>query len=138
MKTLLSAAALTAAIILHAPAALASESFDLNGLVHTAKVDLDTAKADADAHGDVIASQCYAGIESYAEANPVQVQLPTVKGVASAFQVARDGVKLAEAGTGQGLPNELVLACGPLALDVQNDLGKAAAIGFNIFGLKIF
>jgi hypothetical protein len=126
----------TAAIFcLLAVPASASESFDLSKLTAATQADLAAAKADADAHGDAFASMCYAGVSDYITAHPLPA-ITTPVGVASAFQVARDGVKFVQAGAAQGVvPPELVQACGPLALDVQNDLGKAVG-NFAFLGIK--
>lgn len=119
------------------PAASASTSFDLSKITAATQADLDAAKADADSHGDVFASQCYAGVSWYIAEHGGDIAVPHIVGVASAFQVARDGVKAVESLRGAGaVPPEIVQACGPLALDVQNDIGKAA--GLTIFGARLF
>lgn len=106
--------------------------------IETATVnDLNIAKVDADAHNDVFASQCYAGAAAYVSAHPVSLPSLPSSGVVSAFQVARDAVKVVQAAKSVGaVPPELVQACGPLALDVQNDLGKAVA-DFTILGIRL-
>lgn len=132
-------AALAAAVLLSAPAHAADAvKLDINGLLKTTQADLAAAKADADARGDSVASQCYGGISTYLSAHGgAAPSLPSVKGVASGFQAARDAVKIAEAAQANaGIPPELELACGPLALDVQSDLGKAAT-QLAVFGIKL-
>lgn len=128
--------ALAAAAAISSAAHAAPAAFDLTKLEQATQADLTSAKADADAHGDVFASQCYGGVSDYMANNPVTVALPDINGVASAFQAGRDVVKGVAGGVG-AVPPELVQACGPLALDVQNDIAKAAAGGFSIFGLKL-
>jgi hypothetical protein len=132
MKHLFTAA--LAALVLSIAAPASAASFDLNGLLAATANDLAAADADAIAHHDVFASQCYEGVAAFVTANPLNLTLPNVVGVASAFQVARDGVKAAQSVKATGLlPPALVQACGPLALDVQNDLGKAANTGLLSF-----
>lgn len=141
MKFSILAAGLAAALCICAmPASASSGGLDLQGLLTATQHDLAAAKADADAHGDQIASQCYAGVSSYVTANPVSLpSVGSVAGVASAFQVARDAVKGAQGAAATGLlPTPIIQSCGALALDVQNDLGKIAASGVSIFGLKLF
>lgn len=141
MKNYLLAGALALVCLAPLAASASTQSFDLSGLVQATTDDLNAARADADARGDTIASQCYAGVEDYLVANPLALPtLPPIKGVASAFQAARDGVKDAQRVKAQfsaGIPRELVIACGPLALDVQSDLGKAVN-DFTLLGIKLF
>ena len=126
---------LFASVAFAAPAYAGQQPFDLSKLMKATEADLASAKADADAHNDVFASQCYAGVSAYLAANPVQAQVPDINGVVSAFQAVRDVVKGVEGGAA-AVPPALVEACGPLALDVQNDIARAAAGGFSIFGFK--
>lgn len=110
---------------------------DLNALQTASIADLKAAKADADSHNDLLSSECYDGLLQYVSAHPITAPTINVVGVASAFQAGRDAVKLTQAASAQGLlPVEIVQACGPLALDVQNDLGKAAG-GLTVLGLKL-
>lgn len=117
------------------PAFAGSVTLDIQKLEAASVADLEAAQADASAHGDTIAQTCYAGIETYVKANPITVPAAPV-GVASAFQTGRDAVKLGLTAASNGIPQPLELACGPLALDVQSDLGRVVAPGFSIFGLK--
>jgi len=117
--------------------AAVSITLDLNALETATVSDLTAAKADADAHNDVFASQCYAGAAAFVQAHPLSLPVLPSFGVVSAFQGARDAVKTVAAKKSTGLiPPELIQACGPLALDVQNDLGKAAP-NFVLFGLHL-
>lgn len=127
--------------------AMASESFDINSLFTATVSDLQTADADAKAHSDTFASQCYEAVipvveSQQANLNGIHVAAPV--GVVSAFQEGRDGVKLAltidaNVKVNGLLPPAVVQGCGPLALDVQNDLGKAnGSFALTLFGGKIF
>lgn len=114
-----------------------SVTLDINALETAAVSDLTAAKADADAHNDVFASQCYAGAVAFVQAHPLSLPALPSSGVVSAFQGGRDAVKNVEAQKSTGLiPPELIQACGPLALDVQNDLGKAGS-NFVLFGVHL-
>lgn len=132
-KAFLIGAALLAFSSAPAFAQSSTPSFDLTSLEQTLTADLQAADADAKAHGDTIASQCYEGVIAYQAANPVVLPGSPV-GVASGFQAARDVVKAGESAASTGIPPALVTTCGPLALDVQNDLGKASSL--TIFGIK--
>lgn len=118
--------------------ASAAPSLNLQSLMSTTQTDLAAAKADADSRGDIIASQCYVAVENHIATNPLpNLSLPNPVGVISAFQGTRDAVKNAESVQKQlagGIPADIEEGCGPLALDVQNDLGQA---GITLFGLHL-
>ncbi len=99
--------------------------------------DLQAALADATAHNDAAAMQCYSGVLAYNAANPLQVpNIPAPVGVVSSFQLARDGVKFAEANQNTPIvPPAINQACGYLALDVQADVAKVGS-SFVLFGIK--
>lgn len=132
LKALLSAAILGLALCSAAPASAAG--FNITDVVRASPADLNAALADADAHNDVFASECYTGIIVYNAANPRQAPFGDVRGVVSGFQAGRDTVKSLQGGLGSFIPPDLVQACGPLALDVQNDIGHAS---FMLFGFKL-
>ena len=125
MKNLFLGLALMLAACTAEPAFAAG--FNITDIVRAAPADLAAGLLDANNRGDAFASQCYAGIIAYNDANP-QSAGGIVKpvGPVSAFQTARDVVKGA-ANPADFIPKELVLACGPLALDVQGDVARAAA-----------
>lgn len=125
MKSTFALAAIAAALLFSAPSFAAG--FNITDLVRAAPADLAAGLLDANARGDTFASQCYAGIIAYNDANPQAVAgIAKPVGPVSAFQTARDVLKGA-ANPADFIPKELVSACGPLALDVQGDVAKAAA-----------
>ena len=142
LPTLALAAALPFVLAFAPVQAKADPVSDFNNFIANAttftEADLSAALADAQAHNDAAAAQCYAGTLAYVQAHPVS--LPPVSspvGAVSAFQIARDGVKLAEANAGvPQVPDAINQACGYLALDVQKDVAKAAT-GFTILGIKL-
>lgn len=85
--------------------------------------DLNAAAADATAHNDVVAAQCYTGLIPVVQA--VQGVLPqsgaTPIGVVTAFQTARDvkAALAATSGTLARLRAQINLACAPLLIDTQ-------------------
>lgn len=88
-------------------------------LVNYTVADLQAASADAKAHNDVIAQQCYDGLVPLVQGLPSQ--LPTVPvGVVSSFQAAWELVRAAQFGMQSPVGQAFVLACGPLILDVEN------------------
>jgi hypothetical protein len=137
MKNLFLIPALLAAVLFAVPASAGEVTLNLSQLEQTTVADLQAAETDATNHNDTIAANCYAGLIAYVDANGTQLSVTAPVGVASAFQDARDGVKLAETTAETGIPPAIETACGPLALDVQSDLGKAGAAGFTIFGLHL-
>jgi hypothetical protein len=133
----LALACLVAASTVQASAA----DFNFTKLLEATQSDLAAAKADADAHNDVLASQCYSGVSAFlaaAGSGDSDLNITAPVGVASAFQIGRDVVKGAQqVQTGAGIPIELEQACGPLAVDVNNDIIRGAA-GFTLFGVKLW
>jgi len=134
MRKHLLASAFGITLALAAMPVAASPSFNIGDIQTAATTDLQAALDDATAHNDVFAMQCYSGALAYIADHPLANLKPNIKGVASAFQAARDGVKFIEASNGL-VPPELVQACGPLALDAQNDIAKLP--GVSIFGLHL-
>lgn len=122
----LAAAALCAAALFAVPASAASApSFSINDILTATNTDLSAALADATAQKDAPAIQCYTAAQTYLAVHPFNLP-PQPVGVISAFQSARDGVRNVESVANGGIPQELVMGCGALALSVQSDLGQAA------------
>lgn len=140
MKTLFCTAALAlCALAAAAPAAKAGD-FWSNLFTYTHN-DFLAADADAKAHDDTLASQCWEGADTYLSAeaaNGTDLEPPgTPVGAASAFQAARDTVKFGLSvarnfqATGK-VPMPLEVACGPLFVDSLDDLraaGNVAGLG---------
>lgn len=80
--------------------------------------DLKAADADAVASNDAVAHACYPALEQFISSLPGANGKTTVVGAFSAFQKARD-LRNSVAG---GVPNYLVLGCGPLYAQVHGDL----------------
>lgn len=80
------------------------------------------AKALADSHGDLLASNCHAAIVTLAQAQLVQLKaLPTTlpnPHFITTFQIGRDVTKL----TSGGIPQPLAIGCAALAQDVRLDV----------------
>lgn len=134
MKRLLFAAAgLALAVAFASPASAAG--FNITDVVRASPADLNAALADATAHQDAFAMQCYSGVIAYNAANPQVAPFSDVQGFVSGFQAARDTVKSINGGVENFVPRELISACGPLALDAQNDIGHASLM---LFGLRLF
>ena len=126
-------------------AAIAGAVEDFGGKVDAAEgkladftqADLEAAKADADAHNDVIASTCYAYILTVLPVITQNAQDQDVKGVFSAFQKARNIIKRGQ----EGISDELTLNCGPLYLDAKRDVkgvpGMIAGLASKL-GVKAF
>lgn len=113
--------------------AASAPGLNLTDLIRASDADLAAAVADATAHGDTFATECYTGIQAYNAANPkATLSITKPAGVVSAFQGARDIVKGVQ-NPKDFIPSALVQACGPLALDVQGDLGK---VGPSFLGIK--
>ena len=92
--------------------------------------DLQAAQADALAQTppDTVAANCYAALIPVVQGALAQAGAvgTGIKGGFSAFQKARDGVKLAQG----GIPSSLNVACAPLVLDAANTvIGIAAKVG---------
>lgn len=124
------------ALFLATPA-MADPVSDLIANVSTfTQADLKAADADAIAHKDAAASQCYEGALAYVQANPISLPAVTAPvGAVSAFQAGRDAVKFVEANKGTPeVPDAINKACGYLALDAQKDVAKGA---ITVFGFKL-
>lgn len=132
------AACLALGVGLAAATPAAAAGFNITDVVRASPADLSAALADATGNGDVFASQCYAGVIAYNDANPkAVVGFTKPVGPVAGFQTARDVVKGLQ-NPADFIPKELVLACGPLALDIQGDVLKAArTVGPTLFGLKL-
>lgn len=125
---IIGAVCLATALAFTAPASAASApSFSINNILTATNTDLSAALADATAQKDAPAIQCYTAAQTYLAAHPFNLP-PRPVGVISAFQSARDGVRNVESVANGGIPQELVMGCGALALSVQSDLGQA--VGF--------
>lgn len=139
LRCLSASAALAAMLCLSACAGMPTLS--PSDLVKALPADLAQADADAsqmvgDASGvhmkDPIAHQCYAGVQDFlastAQSGSGGILPAMPAGAISTFQDARDAVKGVERITGGSgaLPAQLVIACGPLWLDVQNDIARMA------------
>lgn len=127
------------AVFLATPASAAGKNLDFSSLITATVADLQAADADALANKDVFADECYVGAIAYVQAHPLPLPAPgNPVGIVSAFQAGRDVVKGGQRIAGlvaKGIPPELVQACGPLALDVNNDISKATVGGFlGLFG----
>lgn len=118
-----------------------ADSFDLQATIQASHPDLEAARLDAVARGDILASQCYAGVETFLDNNPLpNLNLPTPVGVISGFQATRDAVKNAQklkALASQGTPVALEEACGPLEMDARSDV-NGIIMDLTLFGVKIF
>jgi hypothetical protein len=143
VKRLFACAALAAAVSLSACAGV--PGLNLQSLVSATTDDLKQADADAGAifpdgrMHDPIAHQCYAAALDFVAAQQggsiLPPQMPV--GAISAFQNARDAVKATAMSGGGGagpVPEPLILACGPLALDAENDIAHLTS-SFVMFGL---
>lgn len=138
MKLSSLALSIAAAVMLMFSAPAMAAGFNITDIVRADPADLTAALLDANNSGDAFAAQCYAGIIAYNDANPkavIGIQKPV--GAVSAFQTARDVVKGLQ-NPADFIPKELVLACGPLALDIQGDVARAAAkVGPSFLGLHL-
>lgn len=80
------------------------------------------AKALADSHGDVLASNCHAAVAALAQSQLTQLRaLPTTlpnPHFITTFQIGRDVTKL----TSGGIPQPLAIGCAALAQDVRLDV----------------
>lgn len=93
----------------------------LGRISQLAQADVQAALDDANAHGDVIAAQCYAHILAVIPTLPNAAAAP--KGVVSAFQKARNIRRRVD----QGISDEFTLACGPLITDTRRTALKIGA-----------
>jgi hypothetical protein len=91
--------------------------------------DLQAAQADAEAHGDQIATACYPALITFVTQLQSSAQQSSPAGTFSGFQRARDAVKDTEG----GVPVYLRIGCAALVQDVTSDvaqfLGALASIG---------
>jgi hypothetical protein len=104
-----------------APAQVTPASL-LAGLAKFSDADLKNAAADAKAHNDVIAEPCWTYLDGVVAGFTPAPGQPVTLGVASAIQLARDGVSIQP---------QFLLACGPLITDINMRLvgGGLAAAG---------
>lgn len=124
-KSLIALAAVACSLAFASVPAMAA-GFNITDIVRASDADLDAGIADATAHADPLALQCYQGIKDYNATHPravVGVTKPV--GAVSAFQIGRDVVK-GVANTKELVPVEIKQACGALALDIQEDVAKSA------------
>lgn len=120
-------AAVTPAMAVSAP------SFNITDVLRATDEDLNAAIADATSRSDDFAVQCYSGILEYNHNNPKKTfSVPKNSGPVSAFQNLRDTVKTAQAGIDL-IPKEIILACGPLDMDVRADI---ANLGTFFLGIR--
>lgn len=92
---------------------------DLQKVSAIAVPDLQAALADATAHGDTAASNCYTTLLAVIQSNPIH--MPTIKGVASAFQAGRDAI----GGTGVNeIAKRINIGCAALFVDANFALAK--------------
>lgn len=82
--------------------------------------DLQAAFEDAKAHNDMAAANCYFTLLAVVQS---KVQMPTIKGVASAFQASRDVVS---GNVVNDLAKNVNIGCAALFVDVNFTLAKIA------------
>lgn len=88
-----------------------------------AVTDLQAALADATAHNDLPAMQCYPVLIQVVQSLPTTSPLKEVYGPVSAFQAARDLSKAIQANVGRSaLVQTVNLGCAALFNDVQGDI----------------
>jgi hypothetical protein len=113
-----------------ATSGLTVSSSPLGDITKLAVSDLQAALADATAHNDVAAMQCYPVLIQVVQSLPSQVPSTAPAGVVSAFQAARDLSKAVQSQTaaGQGSVVQAVnLGCAALFNDVQGDVLRIGA-----------
>lgn len=134
MKKILTALILSLSALASIPASAAG--FNITDVIRASDADLTASIADATSHNDTFAIQCYSGTLAYNQANPKKtLSILNPVGPVSAFQSARDVVKGVQA-PGDLVPKEIVSACGPLVLDIQGDVLKAAPVAGSFLGIK--
>lgn len=102
----------------------------LGDITKLATSDIQAALADATAHNDTAAMQCYPVLLQVVASLPSQVPSTVPAGVVSAFQKARDLSKAVQSQTaaGQGSVVQAVnLGCAALFNDVQGDVLRIGA-----------
>lgn len=99
------------------PSASATAPDPLVQLANFTITDLQAADADAVAHNDALAHACYPALIQFVQGLPNPSSL-TVSGAFSAFQKARD----LKGALNAGVPNYLLIGCGPLYAQVHGDL----------------
>jgi hypothetical protein len=92
----------------------------LNKSVEFINADLDNAEAIALANNDTVRAPCYPAVKKWLNTFPGANQGFTISGAASAFETGAVVVN----GTQAGVPDAVVIACGPLFLKAQNDALK--------------
>lgn len=92
--------------------------------------DLQAANADAQAHGDTIASNCYGYLITLKQASANAPGIGGVVGVVSGFQKLRDVDKVLT-----GANPAFAQACGPLAIDIQQAILRGGAIAVSATAL---
>lgn len=118
---------LVAAVLLTGCASLGAPSMSspLGDITTFTVEDLQAALADATAHQDVAAMQCYPVLIQVVQSLPSQAPNTSPVGVVSAFQRARDAAKAVQSQTaaGQGsLVQTVNLGCAALFNDAQGDI----------------
>lgn len=100
------------------PGSTDSVQSDVQAISQFTVADLQAADADAVATNDVLAHQCYPTLIKFIQSLPSSTSSTTVVGAFSAFQKARD-LRNVAAG---GIPDYLLVGCGPLYAQVHGDL----------------
>lgn len=88
-----------------------------------ATADLEAARAAAEAYDDTLATQCWAGLLAYQEANPLVLTDPV--GPASAYQKARNARRT----LARGMPDAIKAACGGMVIDSASALQRLLGLG---------
>ena len=91
----------------------------LGGLTAATRTDLLEARASAEAHDDRLAAMCWDHLLARLDGGGIRIT--EIKGIASAYQKARNVRRLAA----EGLSDELKIACGPMLLDSVGGLPRA-------------
>ena len=108
----------------------APASDPLTNIANFTVTDLQNADADAVAHSDAIAHACYPALIQFVQSVQGAGAGTTVSGAFGAFQRARD----VRNGVASGIPDYLILGCGPLYAQVHGDLLKVLA-GIGVSGV---
>jgi hypothetical protein len=90
--------------------------------------DLQAAKADADAHGDVMGSMCWAAIDKHVGAGTVG-SIPEIKGVFSAFQAKRDLQRSLGGLKDSPVLQDIKIGCAPMLMDERILLVRLGILG---------
>jgi hypothetical protein len=90
--------------------------------------DLEAALADATAHNDLLAMQCYPALIQIVQDLPEQAPPVEIKGIVSAFQATRNLAKKAQqfSVAGNAMTQQVNLACAALFNDAKGDILRLA------------